>query len=269
MAKETLQRELDVAIEKWRETWKSGSIDDVMKLYTENVRVMRSGKGLIMGRSSLKSTLEQFGKMGLRDIDFVSDEICAMPSFGEGPSCSMAWQRYHEVLVRQDGSEISTIYGMMMWKKVSGEWLIDAYANCAVPPEQQNTQKLRESIQRAFDQFSETWANRDTEKLADFFSDDCLFIVPSSEKLKGKVAISQWLDKAFAKGWCAFTVTIESVLPVADIYIVSQIVHVTYPDMCVMDRDRQVVAQGGGNALMRSNGENWEICEAIWNLTVV
>ena len=130
--------------------------------------------------------------MGLRDIDFVSDEICAMPSSGTGSDTeadiSMAWQRYHEVLVRQDGSEISTICGMMIWKKVSGTWLIDAYANCAVPPKEQNTQKLRESIQHSFNQFGEAWVNHNAGKCLEFFSNDCLFIAPGSECLKGKAA---------------------------------------------------------------------------------
>ena len=271
-----IERELHEAIEKWRETWKKGSIDEVLELYTENVRVMRSGKGLIVGRPALKCTLEQFEGMGLRDIDFVSDEICAMPSIigtnsdsGSGMiSMDMAWQRYHEVLVREDGSEISTIYGMMIWKKVSGVWLIDAYANCDVPPEQQNTQKLRESIQHTFDQFCAAWVSLDATKCLDFFSNDCLFVAPgSAERLKGKVAISQWLEKIFKKGdWRTVSLVIENVLPMANIYIVSQIVHVTCPDVCIKDGDGKVIMRGGGNALVKWNSDRWEILEAIWNL---
>ena len=64
MAEERLQRELLKAIEKWRETWKNGSIDEVLELYTKNVRVMRSGKGLTVGHPALKSTLQQFEGMG-------------------------------------------------------------------------------------------------------------------------------------------------------------------------------------------------------------
>ena len=140
---------------------------------------MRSGKGLIVGRPALKSTLQQFEGMELCDINFVSDEICSMPSSGTNShagaeTISMAWQRYHEVLVRQDGSEISTIYGMMIWKKVSGVWLINAYANCDVPPEQQSTQKLHESFQHAFDQFGESWASHNATKCLEYFNDDCL-----------------------------------------------------------------------------------------------
>lgn len=272
MAEERIiQRELHEAIEKWRETWKKGNIDEVMELYTENVRVMRSGKGLIVGRAALKSTLEQFEGMGLCDIDFVSDEICAMPSSGtnsdSGAEVSMAWQRYHEVLVRQDGSEISTIYGMMIWKKVSGVWLINAYANCDVPPEQQNTLKLRESIQHTFDQFGESWASLNAAKCLEFFSSDCLFIAPGSEQLKGKAAISQWLEKAFERSsWCTVSLIVKNVLPMANIYIVSQIVHVTYPDMCIKDRDGKMIMKGGGNALVKWSGDRWEILEAIWNL---
>ena len=266
-----LQRELHEAIEKWRETWKKGSIDEVLELYTENVRVMRSGKGLIVGHAVLKSTLEQFEGMGLCDIDFVSDETCAMPSSGtnsdSGAEISMAWQRYHEVLVRQDGSEISTIYGMMIWKKVSGVWLIDAYANCDVPPEQQNTLKLRESIQHTFDQFGESWTSLNVAKCLEFFSSDCLFIAPGSERLKGKAAISQWLEKTFERSsWCTVSLVIENVLPMANIYIVSQIVHVIYPNMCIKDRDGKTIMKGGGNALVKWNGDGWEILEAIWNL---
>ena len=264
MAEEQLKQELHEAIEKWRETWKNGNIDEVMKLYTDNVRVMRSGKGHIVGREALKSTLQQFGGMGLRDIDFVSDELCGIPSSAGEEKSTMAWQRYHEVLVREDSSEISTIYGMMIWKKVSGVWLIDAYANCMVPPEQQNTQKLRESIQHAFDQLGEAWTTQDINKALDFYSDDCLFMAPDSEPLKGKAAIAQWLEKAFAKNWSMLVINIEKVLLVADIYIVSQIVHVTYPDMCIKDREGTVVMRGGGNALVKSNGNSWEICEAIW-----
>lgn len=274
MAEERLQRELLEAIEKWRETWKNGSIDEVLELYTENVRVMRSGKGLIVGRHALKSTLQQFEGMGLRDINFVSDEICSMPtsgttsdSAGADMNISMAWQRYHEVLVRQDGSEISTIYGMMIWKNMSGVWLIDAYANCDVPPEQQNTQKLRESIQHAFDQFGESWASHNVAKCLDYFNDDCLFIAPSSERLKGKMAISQWLEKAFERSdWHTVSLVIENVLPMANIYIVSQIVHVTYPDMYIKNGDGKTVMRGGGNALVKWSSDRWQILEVIWNL---
>ncbi len=59
-----LQAELDQAIEKWREVWKSGDMDRVVQLYAEDVRVMRSGRNIVVGREQLRPTLQQFQDMG-------------------------------------------------------------------------------------------------------------------------------------------------------------------------------------------------------------
>ena len=59
-----LQEELDRAIERWREVWKTGDVDRVLQLYTEDVRVMRSGRNIVMGREQLRPTLLEFQDMG-------------------------------------------------------------------------------------------------------------------------------------------------------------------------------------------------------------
>lgn len=59
-----LQAELDEAIETWREVWKSGDMDRVLQLYTEDVRVMRSGRNIVVGREQLKPTLQEFQDIG-------------------------------------------------------------------------------------------------------------------------------------------------------------------------------------------------------------
>lgn len=259
-----LEGELHQAIEKWRETWKEGSIDDVLQLYTENVRVMRGGLGLIVGREQLKRTLQHFqGSMGLADIQFFSDEVSSISS---GGNQTLAYQRYHEVLVRQDGSEISTIYGLMIWKKVSAKWLIDMYANCPVPPEDTDTSKLRMSIQQGFDQLGLAWASHNIEEAMKCYSNECLFMAPG-ECLRGKEAIRKWLEKAFAKDWGLLSVNVETVLPVAENYIVSQLVHVVYPSFTIQDCSGKVVMNGSGNAIVRMSDSSWEICEILWNMT--
>ena len=265
MAKEILNQELHEAIQRWRDTWKNKGVDEALKLYTENVRVMRSGQGLIVGREALKATMQRFWDLGWYDIDFISDEIAGIPSSMGEDEFTLAWQRYHEALVREDNSEISTIWGMMIWKKVSGVWLIDAYANCAVPPEQQSTQNLCKSVQCAFNQLAEAWAAHDVQKALQFYSDDCLFMVPGSECLRGKAAVTLWLEKVFAKDWSVLEISVESALPVAENYIESKLVHVTYPSLCIRDGTGKVILRGGGNAIVRSNGLSWEIREAVWN----
>ena len=59
-----LQEELDRAIERWREVWKTGDVDRVLQLYTEDVRVMRSGRNIVVGREQLRPTLLEFQDMG-------------------------------------------------------------------------------------------------------------------------------------------------------------------------------------------------------------
>ncbi len=61
-----LQSELDQAIEKWREVWKSGDLDRVVQLYTEDVRVMRSGRNIVVGHEQLRPTLQEFQHMGMQ-----------------------------------------------------------------------------------------------------------------------------------------------------------------------------------------------------------
>jgi uncharacterized protein (TIGR02246 family) len=260
-----LQRELHEAIENWRRVWKRGDIEEILQLYSPDVRVMRSGIGLIHGREQLKPTLQQFGGMGLNDIRFVSDEIGGVGgnSVGEG---SLAFQRYHEDLLREDGSEISTIWGMMLWKKKSGAWLIEAYANCAVPGTQANTANIRVSIQKAFDKLSETWASQNAQEVTDCFSEDCVFM-PPGENIRGKPAIEKWLRSAYSKKWMKFNAIIESVIPMADIYITSQLVYVRYTSLNVKDSHDKVVKKGSGTAIMKRVDNGWIITEALWNLT--
>ena len=59
-----LQEELDRAIERWREVWKTGDVDRVLQLCTEDVRVMRSGRNIVVGLEQLRPTLLEFQDMG-------------------------------------------------------------------------------------------------------------------------------------------------------------------------------------------------------------
>ena len=59
--------------------------------------------------------------MGLRDIDFVTDEQCGIPSSAGEEKSTMAWQRYHEVLVREDSSEI---YGRRPFTIYCVQWMV-------------------------------------------------------------------------------------------------------------------------------------------------
>ena len=174
------------------------------------------------------------------------------------------YQRYHEALVREDGSEIGMIYGMMIWKKVNGSWLIDVYANCPVPAEPTNTIQLKESIQRTYNQLGQAWASHSVEEALKYYSDDCL-LMPPGERLKGKVAIRKYLEKSFASGCRLLTVGVESVRPMFEVYVVSHLVHVTYPFFTISDGDGKVIASGSGNAVVSRVGNNWEITEAVWN----
>ena len=59
-----LQGELDEAIENWRRTWKSGDMDRILQLYTEDVRVMRSGRNIVVGREQLRPTMHELRNIG-------------------------------------------------------------------------------------------------------------------------------------------------------------------------------------------------------------
>ena len=265
---EQLQQELHEAIEKWRETWKTCSLEEVLQLYSEDVRVMRSGVGLIRGRAELKATLQRFSVMGLADIDFYSDEIGGFGGGDINGDGALAYQRYHEVAVREDGSEISTIHGFMIWKRVAGMWMIEMYANCQVTPDATNTTKLRESIQQAFNQFGQTWTSRDVDEAMKYFSSDCSLTVGSPPNVfKGKEAISGWLKQMSANGCSLVNLMVDRVIPIAEVYIVSQLVYVSCPTITILDKEGRVVMTGCGNAIVRRVGESWEICEALWNIT--
>ncbi len=178
--------------------------------------------------------------------------------------CSQVYQRYHEVVVREDGSEIATIYGLMIWKKVKGSWLIDVYANCPVPATPTNTHQLLVSIQSTFDQLGHALESHDIEKALPFYSDDCL-LMPPGEKLKGKISIKEYLERSFAKGYGKLMVTVESVLPVFEVYIVSHVVYVRYSSLTIVDSEGKVLVSGCGNAIVKKVGTGWLITEAIWN----
>ena len=60
----SLQAELDEAIENWRRVWKSGDIERVLQLYSEDVRVMRGGRNIVVGREQLRPTLLEFQDIG-------------------------------------------------------------------------------------------------------------------------------------------------------------------------------------------------------------
>lgn len=187
-----------------------------------------------------------------------------MSSITTGGEASQVYQRYHEVVVREDGSEIATIYGLMIWKKVGGSWLIDVFANCPVPTQPTGTTRLKELIQRAFNQLGEAWASHDVEEALKYYSEDCLFM-PPGEQLRGKVAIRKHLERWFASGYRRLTVNVETVLPIYKVYIISNLVHVTYPLFTISDSEGKVVVSGSGNAIVRRVGKGWEITEAVWN----
>ena len=174
------------------------------------------------------------------------------------------YQRYHEVVIREDGSEIATIYGLMIWKKVEGSWLIDMYANCPVPSQPTNTTQLKESIQATLNHLGDKWASQDIEGAMKFYDNDCLFM-PPGETLKGKAAIRKHLEKLFANGYRRLTVNVESVSPMFEVYIVSHLVHVTYPRFSIANSEGKIIVSGSGNAILRRAGEEWKITQAIWN----
>ena len=264
---ETLQQELDEAMLKWRDTWKNGSIEELLELYSEDVRVMRSGVGLIKGREQLKGTMQNLSTMGFVDLDFYSDEI---GGFGGGDiqaEGALAYQRYHEALVRKDGSEISMVHGFMIWKRVSGRWLIDMYANCSVTADAANTRKLHDSIQRTFDQFSQSWNTQSVKKSIGYFSDDCILTVGSPPNVyQERDGINVWLKEEFDEGACHINLLIDRVIPVAEIYVFSQLVYVNCPSITVIGANGKVLKTGCGNAIVKRVGETWQISEALWNI---
>ena len=183
----------------------------------------------------------------------------------------MAYQRYHEPLVREDGSEIATVYGLMIWKNVGGSWLIDVYANCPVPSVPTNTVQLKASIQHSFDLLGEAMASHDIEEALKYFTDDCHFM-PPGEQFKGKAAVQQYLDRSFKQGHERLEIDVESVVPMFEVYVISHLVHVTYPSFRVLGRGGEVVLSGCGNAVIRrstssssSSSSRWEITQAVWN----
>ncbi len=264
---EILQAELDAAILNWRETWKRGNLDEVMQLYTENVRVMRSGVGLIQGREKLRSTMESLDNMGFVDIDFHSDEIGGLGSGDIKAEGALAYQRYHEGLVRKDGTEISMIYGFMLWKRVSEKWLIEMYANCAVTPDASNTAKLRESIQKTLDNFGRSLSTKDTAKVVEYFSSDGQLTTGSPPKpYKGHEEIIEWVSKIYSERGCQMSLLTSTVTPLVEVYIFSQLVYVSCSNISVLDEDGQILLRGAGSMLMKRVGEAWLIQEAHWNI---
>lgn len=265
---EGLQVELDQAILKWRDTWKKGSIEELLKLYSEDVRVMRSGVGLIRGREALRSTMESLNTIGFIDIDFHSDEIGGFGGGDMQADGALAYQRYHEALVREDGSEISMVHGFMIWKRVGSRWLIDMYANCSVTPDVSNTCKLRDSIQRTFNHFSQSWKSQDIVKAVEYFTEDCIFTVNSPPKVyKGRESgISAWLKEEFNEGACHINIMIDRVIPMAEVYVFSQLVYVNCLSISVLSGDGQALKTGCGNAIVKRVGESWQIAEALWNI---
>ncbi len=197
---------------------------------------------------------------GLADIQFYSDEVGGITTNSEH---SQVYQRYHEVVVREDGSEIATIYGLMIWKKVRGAWLIDVYSNCPVPTTPTDTHQLLSSIQSAFNQLGQAWETHSIDEALRFYCEDCLF-VPPGERLKGKGSIREFLGRSFARGYGKLTVTVESVLPVFEVYIISHLVHVTFSSFTIADGEGKVVVSGCGNAIVKRVGSGWEITEALW-----
>ena len=229
---------------------------------------MRSGVGLIRGREELRGTLQAVGSRGFEDLDFHSDEIGV---FGGGhiqAEGALAYQRYHEGLVRKDGSEISMIHGFMIWKRVNGKWLIEMYANCSVTPDASNTVKLRDSIQSIFNQFGQSWTSQNVSQTAKYFSNECIITVGSPPKVyRGRESgIDIWLKEMFNEGACQINLLIDRVIPFAEVYVFSQSVYVSCPSITVLGGDGQVIRTGCGNAIVRRDGETLQIAEAFWNI---
>ncbi len=263
----TLQAELDAAMLNWRETWKKGNIDEVMQLYTKNVRVMRSGVGLIQGREKLRGTMQSLDKMGFVDLDFYSDEVGGLGGGDVQAEGALAYQRYHEALERKDGTQISMVYGFMLWKRVSGKWLIDMYANCAVTPDANNTTKLGESIQQTFDNFGRSFSSKDTAKIAEYFSTDAQLSTGSPHKLYiGRKQIRDWVTKILGDGGCQMSIFVSSVTPLVEIYLFSQLVYVSSSNISVIGENGQILLCGAGSTIMRRVGDAWHIHEAHWNI---
>ena len=263
-----LQQELDEAIETWRNTWKNGSIEELLLLYSEDVRVMRGGVGLIQGREQLKATMQHLSVLGMVDIDFYSDEIGGLGGGDIQAEGALAYQRYHEAIVTSDGSELYMIHGFMLWKRVSGRWLIEMYANCAVTVDATNTSKLRTSIQKSLNQFGRAWATHDANKVTQYFTEDCILTVGAPPVvLKGTSAITDWLAQMFGEGSGVVNVMIDRIIPVSESYVFSQLVYANCPSVSILDEDGKLMKVGCGNAIVKKVGEIWQICEALWNIS--
>ncbi len=72
----------------------------------------------------------------------------------------------------------------------------------------------------------------------------------------------------FNKNECHINVIIYRVIPMAEIYVFSQLVYVNFASINVLSGDGKILLTGCGNAVVKKEGAGdvWQIQEALWNI---